>query len=292
MNPSLERLSREIGTAIENDLQRTGIFYRIFLRTKSEDSIQKKLKSKDYANSVDNKLMQDLIGVRITLYFEDDLPIIYSVLKKRHNYFDEAVDESDATVFKPHKINLIFKMNDSHTKEAYDTIIERFKFIDNTYEVQLRTVLSEGWHEVEHDLRYKCKDDWIGHSDISHIFNGVYATLVTSDWSILSIFENLSFRHYKTHNWPAMIRNKFRLRFIESDLDIRIIQLLNTDLNLAKELFKIDRNDFMKKLFSDGLRIPLSLSNLIFILNAYYLKSDQITEITPEFILSNKKLYK
>ncbi|MBK7959276.1 MAG: hypothetical protein IPK03_14995 [Bacteroidetes bacterium] len=27
--------------------------------------------------------------------------------------------------------------------------------VDSTFEVQLRTILSEGWHEIDHDLRYK-----------------------------------------------------------------------------------------------------------------------------------------
>lgn len=292
MNPSLDRLARDIGYIIEDELQRSGIFYRIFLRSKTDDSIKKKLISKDYANSKEHKLIQDIVGVRITMYFEDDLPIVYQVLRKRLNYLDETVDEQDVSVFKPHRVNLIFKMEENHSKEVHDTVVQEYKYIDTTYEVQLRTVLSEGWHEVEHDLRYKCKNDWTDHSDISHIFNGVFASLVTSDWSILSIFEKLAYRHYKAQNWQAMLRNKFRLRFKEGELDSRIIHILNSDNNIAKDLYKIDRNDFMKKIFFDGLRIPITLSNLIYILNAYYLKIDQITKLAPEYIISNKKLYK
>ena len=292
MNPTLDRVAKEIGESIEDELQRSGIFYRIFFRVKTVDSIQRKLISKDYANSVENKLMQDLIGIRITSYFEDDLPIIYSFLRNKTNYQDETVDETDVSVFKPHKINLIFKMNDSHSKETFDTVIQKYQVIDNTYEIQLRTVLSEGWHEVEHDLRYKCKEDWTDHSDISHIFNGVYASLVTSDWSIISIFDNLAFRHYKSKNWSAMLRNKFRLRFKEGELDPRLIKILNSDMVIAKDLYKIDRNDFITKMFRDRLRIPITLSNVIYILNAYYLRIDQITNITPDFVITNKNLFK
>jgi ppGpp synthetase/RelA/SpoT-type nucleotidyltranferase len=292
MNQSLDRLAREIGYTIEDELHRSGIFYRIFSRSKSEDSIKRKIISKDYPNSKEGKLMQDIIGIRITMYFEDDLPIVYSVLRKRLKYIDETVDEQNVSVFKPNRINLIFRMEDNHAIEIHDTVVQAFKYIDTTYEVQLRTVLSEGWHEVEHDLRYKCQNDWTDHDDISHIFNGVYASLVTSDWSILSIFEKLAYRHYKSKNWPAMLRNKFRLRFIEGDLDSRIINILNDDKETAKDLYRIDRNDFMKKIFFDSLRIPLTLSNLIFLLNAYYLKKSRITKIAPDYIVSNKKLYK
>ena len=50
-------------------------------------------------------------------------------------------------------------MEERHTeelqKELSNVDINEFDaaLIDNTYEIQLRTVLSEGWHEVEHDLR-------------------------------------------------------------------------------------------------------------------------------------------
>lgn len=291
MNPGLDRLARDISFRIEDELQRSGIFFRIFSRAKSIESIEKKLKSKDYANSKENKKMQDIIGIRVTMYFEDDLPIVYSTIKKRFNFFDETIDEPNVNVFEPQRVNLIFKMTEEDTKEVYDVAVSKYTYIDTTYEVQLRTVLSEGWHEVEHDLRYKCKNDWIDHSDISHIFNGIYASLVTSDWSILSIFEKLAYRHYKDKNWEALLRNKFRLRIKEGSLDSRIITILDNDINLAKELYKVDRNKFLQQLFIDGIRIPITLSNLIHIINAYYLHDKRISFLASEYIKNNKKLY-
>ncbi|RGY92598.1 hypothetical protein DXA15_21945 [Parabacteroides sp. AM58-2XD] len=32
---------------------------------------------------------------------------------------------------------------------------ESFKNIDSTFKIQVRTTLSEGWHEIEHNMRYK-----------------------------------------------------------------------------------------------------------------------------------------
>jgi len=291
MNQGLDRLARDISFRIEDELQRSGIFYRIFSRAKSIESIEKKIISKDYANSVEKKKMQDIIGIRITMYFEDDLPIVYSTIKKRFNFHSESIDETNVNVFEPHKINLIFKMNEEDAKEISDVAVSKYTYIDTTYEVQLRTVLSEGWHEVEHDLRYKCKNDWTEHSDISHIFNGVYASLVTSDWSIMSIFEKLAYRHYKNKNWEALLRNKFRLRIKEGSLDSRIIEILNNDNNLAKDLYKVDRNKFLQQIFIDVIRIPLTLTNLTHIINAYCLHDERIKSIAPEFIINNKKLF-
>jgi putative GTP pyrophosphokinase len=223
MNASLDRLARDIGKDIENELQRIGIFYRIFIRAKSDNSITKKLADKGYEKSSEGKLLQDVIGIRITLYFNDDLPIVYKALKSRLEFVSETIDETEETVFKPERTNLIFRMNEENAKETNDCVVGYHSYIDTTFEVQLRTVLSEGWHEVDHDLRYKCKMEWNEHSDISRTFNGVYATLVTSDWSIITIFEQLAYRHYKKQNWIAMLRNKFRLRFIEETIDPRIL---------------------------------------------------------------------
>jgi putative GTP pyrophosphokinase len=291
MNTSLDRLARDISFRIEDELQRSGIFFRIFARAKSIESIEKKIGFKDYANSKENKKMQDLIGIRITMYFDDDLPIVYNAIKKRFDFLDEKIDKPIENIFEPNRVNLIFKLSDEEAKEVFDLIISDYVCIDTTYEVQLRTVLSEGWHEVEHDLRYKCKNDWIEHSDLSHIFNGVYASLVTSDWSIMSIFENLAYKHYKDKKWEALLRNKFRLRMKEGNLDVRIVEILNNDNNLAKELYKVDRNKFLQKIFTDGIRIPLTLTNLVHIVNAYCLHDERINQIAPEYIKNNKKLY-
>jgi len=292
MNLGLDRLSRDISFKIEDELQRSGIFYRIFSRAKSIESIEKKLTSKDYENSCDNKKMQDLIGIRITVYFDDDLQIVYQAIKKRFDFIDETIDERSVNKFEPQRINLVFKMTEEDAKEAIDLAISKYKYIDPTYEVQLRTVLSEGWHEVEHDLRYKCKKDWIDHSDISHIFNGVYASLVTSDWTIMSIFENLAYSHFKTNNWNAMLRNKFRLRFKEAELDHRIVEILDKDKILSKELFKTDRSLILNRIFNDGIRIPLTLTNMVHIINAYCLQDSRFISIAPDYIKNNKKLFK
>lgn len=292
MNLGLDRLARDISFKIEDELQRSGIFFRIFARAKSVESIEKKLLAKDYENSSEHKKMQDLIGIRITVYFDDDLPIVYEAIKKKFDFVDETIDELYVNKFEPERVNLILKMTNEESKEATDLAISKYLYIDTTYEVQLRTVLSEGWHEVEHDFRYKCKKDWDDFSDISHIFNGVYASLVTSDWTIMAIFEKLAYCHFKNNNWNAMLRNKFRLRFKDIELDKRVIEILDNDKELSKELFKTDRSLIIDRIFNDGIRIPLTLTNLIYIINAYCLQDSRITSIVPDYIKNNKKLYK
>jgi len=281
MDPSLERLARDVRNIIDEELMRTGFLFRIFSRAKTSESIEKKIKFKRYS---EKKLMQDCIGIRITLYFADDALAVYGILKNKANFIDETVDQTEETVFKPSRVNLIFNLESNMATEINHTLVSKYKYIDTTYEVQIRTVLSEGWHEVDHDLRYKCPEDWIGQSDLARVFNGVYASLVTSDWSILTVFEQLSYRHYKNKNWAGMLRNKFRLRFKENTLSPDLIVLLDNDPEIAKTLYRIDRMDYLRRVIGTDIRIPLTLNNLVYLLNIFYLKSSSIDKMTPEFI--------
>lgn len=33
-------------------------------------------------------------------------------------------------------------------------------YIDDTFEIQIKTMFFEGWHEIEHDMRYKGEELW------------------------------------------------------------------------------------------------------------------------------------
>lgn len=284
MNQSLDRLAREIGKQFELELERVGFLFRIFFRAKSEDSIARKLRVKNYGKQGNVKRMQDLIGIRITLYFADDLETVYRVLRALPNYVDETVDHKTETIFKPERINLIFRLNARQSREVKDVLKDRINVVDLTFELQLRTVLSEGWHEVDHDLRYKCAPDWAGFSDIARTFNGVYASLVTSDWSILKIFEQLAYQHYKTRNWTAMLRHKLRLRLGDDGLSKEILLIFDQDLELAKKVFRIERIDLIESMYSKGVRMPLNLSNIVFLINALMLNDERIWKLTPSVL--------
>lgn len=283
MNSSVDRIAKDIARDIEFELERLGFLFRIFVRAKSENSIERKMEFKKYRET--GKLMQDVIGVRITMYFTDDVPIVCNILKSKYKFVDETVDAPEETVFKPSRINLVFRLDDTRSSEFVEIVTSKYTCIDNTFEIQIRTVLSEGWHEVDHDLRYKCDEDWIGASDIARTFNGVYASLTTSDWSILTIFEQLAYRHYKNGNISAMLRSKFRLRFREIALDTILINTLEHDLVLRKRLFRVERSELINRIFNDMIRVPLTMSNLVFIINIYFLYDSRLFELTPEFIL-------
>lgn len=75
----------------------------------------------------------------------------------------DGLEKLTDKVFMPTRLNLIFRMDDFCSRELVNVLKDidgiDSSLIDCTYEIQLRTVLSEGWHEVEHDLRYKCRTE-------------------------------------------------------------------------------------------------------------------------------------
>ena len=280
---SLDRMARNITSIIEDELTRVGIFNRIFYRCKKSSSIEEKMEKKLYDGK--EKFLRDVIGVRITFYFADDLDVVYKYIKNKYSkYFvEESIDSKETTVFKPLRLNIVFRLPEPYLKEFKETIHDQR--IDSTYELQLRTVLSEGWHEVDHDLRYKNSENWVNQNDLSRMFNGILASLETNDWSIISLFDTLSYRHYKNKNIEAMIRAKFRLRFQGNKVKTEELFNLITKNNLDKELFKFDRELFLYDLANRGLRFPLTIENVLFYLNHFYFKNNSISNITPKELL-------
>ena len=69
-----------IGERLEEDiagiLNRAGIYFRIFSRAKTPFSIAGKLEKDGYGFGEGDKKIQDLIGLRVVAYYQDDTNII------------------------------------------------------------------------------------------------------------------------------------------------------------------------------------------------------------------------
>lgn len=278
----LDRLCKSTVSIIENELFRVGFVFRIFSRVKTSDSTNSKIVKKGelYYNG-ETKFIRDIIGVRIILYFPDDVSIIQRSLKDIFTLVEETIDVVEETKFAPTRKNLIFRLPSGSVKEFEE--ITNNRIFDSTFEVQIRTILAEGWHEIDHDLRYKCKDDWTHNVDLSRIFNGILAAIETSEYSILRLFEQLSFRHYKEKNIPAMVRTKFRLRF-EKDSIAEELQILLTD-NIIRDLFKIDRLEIIEFLYKNKFSFPITIESLIYTINYFFIKNTLIIDITPDLLI-------
>jgi ppGpp synthetase/RelA/SpoT-type nucleotidyltranferase len=277
-------LATEIHKDIENYLASFGIFFRCFSRVKETHSLEKKLEKRGY--SKDGKKMQDAIGIRIILYFPEDIDSIVSLLEKKFDLLEATIDEPTDEEFSPTRCNLIFNLPERKAR-AFSTNYQKYDgAIDTTYEVQIRTIFSEGWHEIEHDLRYKCKENWENHKDLSRTLNGISAALIASEWSLERIFDDLSYRFYKSQEWEPMLKNKIRLRFDGDALATKIAEEFTQDTNIAKHFFRMEKAKVLKSVAKHGLKFPMNLNNIIYFYNALEVQNDKITAIAPEPLLA------
>lgn len=288
----LELIKNNIEADIRKQLDRIGILYRLHSRIKTIDSILEKDTRNKYSSS--DKLMQDVIGFRIVTYFEDDVRLVADHFCNFFVQDNFQYDEPKDNEFKPLRKNLVCRLQGSNLKD-FDTVVahseENLSILDSTFEIQFRTTLSEGWHEVEHNMRYKCKDGWKSLQKESRTLNGIYATLETSDYTLQNLFEDIAYKQYKMKDYQGMIRNKFRLRFILNDMSGELNDILLRNENIAKEILKIDRKDLLGKLINSKLRFPITFNNICFFCNFLYLRHEEITNIAPGILTDDFKYY-
>lgn len=275
----------DISSSISKKLDQAGIFHRVFARMKTKSSIDKKLIQKADQYRAKGKKMQDVFGLRVTVYFVDDEQIAVNVVK---NLFVEvpdghSIDNQDKERFGPVRNNLIFQIDEKHieTSSLFDQ-----ELIDATFEVQFRTIFSEGWHEIEHDLRYKCKEDWNDQPELSRQLNGQLAVLESSDWAMLKIFDEVAYKKYKLKDWNSFLRNILRIRFLDLELRQEIRTLFDENPNYPKELLRVERSKLIDPLINLTSSIPLKMDNVLFILNRAFFKDQSIIDLESDSLKS------
>ncbi len=303
---------------LDEKLRNCGLMFRIFARSKSQSSIKYKIHATPGKYTKDGKKIQDVIGIRLVFYFLADVRIVSDYLANCKGH-DKCVDISDSVedlekeaknlkristdqVFQPQRLNYVFKMNDYNSKlflQDLKNILlkEEAELIDDTYEVQFRSVLSEGWHEVEHDLRYKCKNApmWEYCTEESRALNGIYASLETNERAMDMLFEGIAYKNYQHKEWSDMIRNRFRLRLdAHKGLSDSILDLFNHDNRKAKKILSVRRSELIFNLlemqFGRNISFPIEINNIVFLANRL-LKNESIKEILDlEPIIIKEKL--
>lgn len=302
---NLDPIVNEVRREIESRLDGLGLFYRVFARGKSVSSITHKMQMKKGVYN-EQKKMQDIIGVRIVLYFIEDVGIVYDILKSLPHFLEESNSEKDTEeleknlddefrkklgrlsdkLFMPERLNLIFRMS-SEQSENLSMALSGFEFanmIDNTYEVQIRSVFSEGWHEVEHDLRYKCKDEamWDYCLAESRALNGMYASLEMVESSMRSLFDRIAFKNFKHNDWPAMLRNKFCIRFDDDTVSDDVSRCLSADGGkIGKEVFKFSRADLFSYIRTLPGKLPRKMDNVVYLINRVSIHNEVLASLEP-----------
>lgn len=279
MQNPLEKIASQLTSEISDSLSRCGLMFRIFCRVKTESSLRHKLEVK-YA---DKKVkIQDMIGIRIVTYFQDDvdaLALYYSV----GDVVKKSIDELDSSTFRPQRLNITSRIPVDLTEEFMSALPEKFKdCIEPTYEVQIRTVFSEGWHEVEHDLRYKCKEDWTGCETYSRALNGVIATLETAEWNMKTLFAEMARHNFSHSDYTAMLRNKFRLKFKSEKLSATLDEYLKDNKHLAEAALNTDRLIVICTLLTHKADFHLTYDNLFFLINRIEMMDSDLMAMEPE----------
>lgn len=278
-------VAHDLEKALSKHFDKAGLFYRIFSRCKSGSSAATKLIEKETEYLEKGKKMQDLIGVRVALYFKDDIDLCINIIKTCFATIDIVRDEEQSDTFKPMRLNIVCSMPEKTIMQLDPELWEYL--IDKTFEIQVRTIFSEGWHEVEHDLRYKHKQDWLEHIELSRNLNGIFATLETCDWAILNVVEELAYQKYRSGNWEAMLRNHFRIRLDSTPLSDTLIRIFNSNHEIAKDFLKVDRQIILLSLSSPDIRpFPKNVNNLVYLSNELTIHNPEIDKVTPPFFKS------
>ena len=278
----LQTITDRLESQIYQHLNQCGLMFRLFARVKTISSLHHKMQIKGDKYRSGNSLIQDMIGLRVVLYFQDDvdaLAFFYSC----GEVVDSSIDEFDSSTFRPQRLNLTCKLPAELVEDFRKALPEEFAdYIDNTYEIQIRTIFSEGWHEVEHDLRYKCKEDWEGCENYSRVLNGVIATLETTEWNMKFLFDQMARTNFQNKNYQAMLRNKMHLRIKGEGLSASIQEFLIQHSHVAESILNTDRFVIILTLLNHQKPIELTYDNLFFLINRIEMNNQGLRDLEPE----------
>jgi putative GTP pyrophosphokinase len=263
----IDNIRQSLNNQISEKLNIFGILHNIISRTKSSASILKKLSQKTTEKSTYQ--MQDLIGIRITLYFQEDSIIAQKLLDSMFKNITEnnSIDPLTDNTFSASRCNKVFVIPDIESDIISHEILQ-IEFNENTelspyqrniqstFEVQFRTVLSEGWHEVEHDFRYKHKNSWENFKIETRRMNGIVAMLENCDWTMTEILDSIAYKFYKEKKLEEMIIFKYRIRLSDICIDENLKSKI--DDNMFKTIFRYKK----EMVFEEIIRRNYALSKI------------------------------
>lgn len=253
--------------------------FRIFSRVKTEQSLRHKILFKDKKYIEGKAKIQDMLGMRIVLYFPDDVETL-SIFLGTNDLVKSSVDEPDISTFCPQRLNLTKNIPEKFVEDFRKGLPEELaQYVDDTFEIQVRTIFSEGWHEVEHDMRYKCKQDWVGCEQSSRTLNGMIATLETVEWGMKSLFHEMAYRNYRQGNYRAMLRNKMRIRFADNDFSPKIKDFLQNNCDVAEKLLEVDRIVFLLSMLHRKDDMLLTFDNVLYLANEIDIHNEELSRL-------------
>lgn len=259
-------VEQDLKRIITHRLEQCGLYFRVFSRIKTASSMANKFELKEYG---EHRKLQDLVGVRINLYFDDDIEICRHIMENTFELVGWSTSKRSEAEFKQTKVNGVFRLpeylKDEISAETWDM------YIDDTFEIQIKTMFFEGWHEIEHDMRYKGEELWNHFPGFSRYLNSILATLELCDKSMVTLFEDLGHELYKSGRWSDMIKSHFRLKLGPLPLYPEVEELLDKDMervdNLAKRIYKTPRAVLVEQLMKRSRKLPINANTIVALLN-------------------------
>lgn len=266
-------------------LNNAGIYFNSTSRIKSESSLLHKLETGKYSMQEGGRKIQDIIGIRINLFYLEDMDICEKILEETFLLDNWSKTKNEENKFEAQKCNGVFRIPSKYLRNIPASVWN--KPFDQTFEVQLRTVLFEGWHEMEHEMRYKYKlgsdsketDLWTGHEDLSRVMNSIIANLELCDWSIMQIFNSIHDSQYKEKNWENAIRSKYRLRITQDPLKPELREYLDNNPDIVAQFHTVSKRELVEILLNKKYHKELTPDRVIYLINKEIVHNEYISRL-------------
>ena len=266
-------------------LNNAGIYFNSTSRIKSESSLLHKLETGKYSMQDGGRKIQDIIGIRINLFYLEDMDICEKILEETFLLDNWSKTKNEENKFEAQKCNGVFRIPSKYLRNIPASVWN--KPFDQTFEVQLRTVLFEGWHEIEHEMRYKYKlgsdsretDLWTGHEDLSRVMNSIIANLELCDWSIMQIFNSIHDSQYKEKNWENAIRSKYRLRITQDPLKPELREYLDNNPDIVSQFHDVSKRELVEILLNKKYHKELTPDRVIYLINKEIVHNEYISRL-------------
>lgn len=281
---------RELESKISRALDKAGIYYRAFARIKSPHSTAIKLTEKEERYKSRGKGMQDILGARVVLYYYDDIPVCKKILSNIFQLIPEDSEEDTpkAEEYSPIRRNYVFHLPDDIADMFPDPLWKNYR-VEKTFELQLRTIFSEGWYEVEHDIRYKHKEEWkseeyyVYHRELS----GLNATLELCDHEIVKCLEDLAYDCYKRGKIQQMLRYKLRIHLGKEEISDRLARAMQNTDDFVKKIYLMDREEILCCISHPEMpNLAKTMDNIIFLCNELHIQNADIRALATPLLLN------
>lgn len=158
--------SEQLQQIIDTLLCKAGIQVQsITTRIKDVSSLNQKMEEMNMQNKY--VLVDDIVGIRVILYFKSDIDAVVTILKNSLAVLKELdVCKCYATCsgnIGYHAKHLILTLNKKHLEMNNQNHFKEFRC-----EVQITTALEHAWTEIEHTLLYKNRHSLSG-GEVNHL---------------------------------------------------------------------------------------------------------------------------